>query len=69
MKNKGAKSKSEDIFEQFDAMKNGSTITDNSDEAKGDETGVKKNQVRQRQVLSRKTCFPKITGQAKTKSL
>ena len=43
MKNKRAKSKSEDISEQFDAMKNGSTITDNSDEAKGDEVGVKKN--------------------------
>ena len=42
MKNKRAKSKSEDISEQFDAMKNGSTITDNSDEAKGDEAGVKK---------------------------
>ena len=42
MKNKRAKSKSEDISEQFDAMKNGSSITGNSDKAKGDEAGVKK---------------------------
>ena len=42
MKNKRAKSKSEDISEQFDAAKNGATITGNSDKAKGDDASVKK---------------------------
>ena len=42
MKNKRAKSKIEDITVPFEAMKNGSSITGNSDKAKGDDAGVKK---------------------------
>ena len=42
MKNKRAKSKSEDISVSFDAMKNGSSIMGNSDKAKGDEAGGEK---------------------------
>ena len=42
MKNKKAKSKPDDISEQFDAMENGPIITGNSEKANGADAGVKK---------------------------
>ena len=68
MKNKRAKSKSEDITVPVGTNKNVLSIKGDSDKVKADESRVEKNK-KQGRVRSHKICFLKITGQAKTKSL
>ena len=68
MKNKQAKSKSEDITVPVGAMKNVSSIKDSSNKLKTDESGLEKTKKARSGAID-KICFLKITDQVKTKSL